>query len=93
MPIAGKVNMMPNAEAQLPPEQPQAVEGTHAAPAGWAVNCSASLCAIGRMSNYLFAEFEQFSVAEIVFTVVRSPRTNFKVGRPKPVPNMVNRRQ
>jgi hypothetical protein len=30
----------PNAEAQLPPERPQAAEGTQSAPALWAVNCS-----------------------------------------------------
>jgi hypothetical protein len=33
-----------NAEAQLPPEQPKAAEGTRSAPALWAVNCSVSLC-------------------------------------------------
>jgi hypothetical protein len=35
--------LQPNAEAQLPPEWPQATEGAQSAPALWAVNCSASL--------------------------------------------------
>jgi hypothetical protein len=34
------VNMTPNAQAQLPPEQAKPAEGTQSAPALWAVNCS-----------------------------------------------------
>jgi hypothetical protein len=38
-----KAPQLPNAQAQLPLEQPKAAEGTQSAPALWAVNCSASL--------------------------------------------------
>jgi len=44
------LNTAHNAEAQLPPEQPKAAEGTRSAPALWAVNCSVLL---GGFTAYL----------------------------------------